>query len=298
MPKTPPILLEAREEFDRLIHSIRPKLHRYATRMTGSVFDAEDVVQEALAKAYFHMANSEISNLEGWLIRVVHNKAIDYIRDADRSPISFVEEYPPMSEQSAPLAATEMTALALSIYLQLTPMQRSSVILKDVIGYSLAEVSEILDVSVGGIKAALHRGRDNLRELAKATESKILPLNTEDSKLLSQYIELFNARDFDAVRAMLADDVRLNLVERVKKQGISQVGRYFENYGKQDDWHVTLGYVERKPAILVSQLNDLSKFAYLILLEWKNGRVSSIRDYRFVPLVMQDAEITILENDE
>ena len=154
MQQTPPILVEAREEFDQLVQSIRPKLHRYSARMTGSVVDAEDVVQDALAKAYFQLADTEIANLEGWLIRIVHNKAIDYLRDTKRSPINYVDEYPPTSDEAAPLENQEKTAFALSIYLQLTPLQRSSVILKDVIGYSLAEVSEILDVSVGAIKAA------------------------------------------------------------------------------------------------------------------------------------------------
>lgn len=293
MPKLPPVQVDAREEFDELIKSIRPKLHRYSARMTGSVVDAEDVVQDALAKAYYQMARSEIDNLESWLIRIVHHKAIDHLRSAKRSPIDFVEKYPPMSDETAPLETEETTAFALSIYLQLTPLQRSSVILKDVIGYSLSEVSEILDVSVGAVKAALHRGRGNLRKVAKTADSDALPLNTEESKLLSQYVDLFNARDFDGVRAMLADDVRLDLLERKQAQGVVNVGRYFGNYSQLHNLLFTLGYVEGKPAILVSELNDPSQFEYLILIEWKYGQVVRIRDYRFVPLVMQDADITV-----
>jgi len=293
MPKKPPIIAEAREEFDRLIYEIRPKLHRYSARMTGSVVDAEDVVQNALAKAYFQLADAQIANLEGWLIRIVHNQAIDHLRQKKRSPIDYVDEYPPMFDASEPLENTEMTTFALSIYLQLTPLQRSSVILKDVIGYSLAEVSELLDVSVGAVKAALHRGRDNLRNLAKDSENERLALDTKESKLLSQYVDLFNARDFDAVRTMLADDVRLDLVERMKVQGVVDVGKYFGNYDKLDNWVFTLGFVEQKPAILVSALNDLSQFEYFILLEWKDGMVERILDYRYVPLIMQDAKVSV-----
>ena len=137
-----------------------------------------------------------------------------------------------------------------------------------------------------------------MRTLAKTTENDALPLNSDESKLLSQYVELFNAREFDAVRAMLADDVRLDLVEAMKVQGVADVGKYFGNYNKLDDWLFTPGYLERKPAILVSALNTPSEPEYLILLEWKQGQVVSIRDYRYVPLILQDAEFSVPDDGE
>lgn len=297
MPTTPPILAEAREEFEELIKTIRPKLHRYCARMTGSVIDAEDVVQDALAKAYYQLSTTEVASLEGWLFRIVHNKAIDYLREAKSSPIDFVEEYPPQSDVAPPLENEEMTTLAVSVFLRLTPMQRSCVVLKDVIGYSLAEISEMLDVSVGAIKAALHRGRDNLRVLAKSFDTDVpSPVGELDMTLLSKYVEHFNARDFDAVRSMLADDVRLDLVERMKKQGASQVGRYFNNYSELEDWCFTVGFIERTPAILVSDLAEPDRYMYIILLQWDQGKVSSIRDYRYARLIMMDAEIVVANN--
>lgn len=298
MPTTPSVLAEAREEFEELISTIRPKLHRYCARMTGSVVEAEDVVQDALAKAYYQLSTTEVVNLEGWLFRIVHNRAIDYLREAKRSPIDFVEEYPPQLDVTPPLESEEIATLALSFYLQLTPMQRSCVILKDVIGYSLAEVSETLDVSVGAVKAALHRGRDNLRAHAKTAKIDALPvLDATETRLLSQYVERFNARDFDAVRAMLADDVRLDLVERVKKQGAA-VRNYFDNYSKVTDLRFTLGFIDRKPAILVSDIEEPDQFIYIILLKWDHGKVASIRDFRYARLVMLDADVVVADRGE
>src|SRR5689334_21397202 len=67
--------------FEALIQDIRPELHRYATRMTGSNIDGEDVVQEALVKAYLSLpALTHNLNLRGWLFRITHNKAIDHLR--------------------------------------------------------------------------------------------------------------------------------------------------------------------------------------------------------------------------
>ena len=70
-----------RESFDRLLAEMRPKLHRYCARMTGSVIDGEDVVQEALVKAIEALPGTgPIANPEGWLFRIAHNAALDFLR--------------------------------------------------------------------------------------------------------------------------------------------------------------------------------------------------------------------------
>lgn len=290
---SPPVLAAAREEFDRLVKQFRPNLHRYCARMTGSVVDAEDVVQDTLAKAYYLLPTTEVSNFEGWLLRIAHNKAIDYLRKTGSNPTEALDEYPLQADLAPPLENKELATLALSIYLQLTPLQRSCVIFKDVIGNSLAEISELLDVSVGAVKAALHRGRENLRKLSESVDSGVpLRLEEPEASLLSRYVECFNARDFDAVRAMLADDVRLDVVERVKAQGAVEVAQYFHNYSKQEDWYLSLGFVEGKPAVLISDPQETSSVLYFVFVQWDRGKVSSIQDYRYARCVMADAEIS------
>src|SRR5690349_20808880 len=75
----------SRAEFERLIGEIRPELHRYCARMTGSVIDGEDVVQETLTKAFTALSESpSVPNLRAWLFRIAHNKAVDYTRDYAR----------------------------------------------------------------------------------------------------------------------------------------------------------------------------------------------------------------------
>jgi RNA polymerase sigma-70 factor (ECF subfamily) len=73
--------IEARAAFDRLLGELRPKLHRYCARMTGSVIDGEDVVQEALIKAIEASPDmGSIAHPEGWLFRIAHNVALDFLR--------------------------------------------------------------------------------------------------------------------------------------------------------------------------------------------------------------------------
>jgi RNA polymerase sigma-70 factor, ECF subfamily len=280
-------------EFEALVQAIRPELHRYCARMIGSVVDAEDVVQEALAKAYAALPTTSVANLRAWLFRIAHNKAIDYLRRASHQQMEYLDEQALLAEPNPPLAGPEMIAVALSLFLQLPPKQRSCVILKDVMGYSLAEISELLDATIPEIKAALHRGRTRLRELSKHVKTDTpAPLGEQERELLTRYIERFNARDFDAVRAMLADEVRLELVNRTRRQGRAAVGEYFHRYDQVDDWRLGLGSVESRPAILVyTSGKPPSQPAYFILLSWEHEQISCIRDYRYAQYVMRDAEV-------
>jgi RNA polymerase sigma-70 factor (ECF subfamily) len=278
--------------FEALVQEIRPELHRYCARMIGSVVDAEDVVQEALAKAYAALPATSVANMRGWLFRIAHNKAIDYLRRASQQHLDYLDEHALLAEPDPPLAEPELVAVALSVFLKLAPKQRSCVILKDVMGYSLADISELLDATVPEIKAALHRGRARLRELATDVAGRgLAPRDEQERELLARYIDRFNARDFDAVRAMLAHEVRLELINRTTRRGRADVSEYFHRYDDVADWRLALGAVENRPAILVyDPRQPSSEPAYFMLLRWENAQVSFIRDYRYAPYVMRDIE--------
>jgi RNA polymerase sigma-70 factor, ECF subfamily len=290
---TIPLPASTPAEFEALVQDIRPQLHRYCARMIGSVVDAEDVVQEALAKAYASLPTTSVANMRGWLFRIAHNKAIDHLRRASNQRMEHLDEQVLFADPDPPLDERELVALALSVFLKLAPKQRSCVILKDVMGYSLADISELLDATVPEIKAALHRGRTRLRELAKSvTAGRSTPHNEQERELLARYIDHFNARDFDTVRAMLADDVRLDLINRTTLRGRAEVGEYFHRYDQVDDWQLALGAVENRPAILFYDSREPSPSpAYFILLAWDGTRVALIRDYRYAPYVMRDADV-------
>src|SRR5262245_18319742 len=72
-------LQQSRPQFLALVAEIRPELHRYCARMTGSIADGEDVVQDTLARAYYDLADlKEMPTLRPWLFRIAHNRAIDF----------------------------------------------------------------------------------------------------------------------------------------------------------------------------------------------------------------------------
>ncbi len=284
-------------EFETLAQDIRPELHRYATRMTGSVIDGEDVVQEALLKAYSSLTLlTHDTNVRGWLFRITHNKAIDHLRRFSNEPMELLDEVPMSETPDQPLEDKELATLALSMFLKLAPRQRSCVILKDVLGYSLAEISELLDATVPEIKATLHRGRTRLRELAGSTDSAAPRLDAQEWERLTRYVERFNARDFDALRAMLTDEVRLDLVGRVKLEGATTLREnYFRRYNEATDWRLVLGTMEGRLAILGYLADEPTTPSYFMLLTWAGDRVSFIRDYRYARYVLRDAEVSVLD---
>jgi RNA polymerase sigma-70 factor (ECF subfamily) len=286
---------KARLAFDRLLGELRPKLHRYCARMTGSAVDGEDVLQEALLKAIDAFPPAEpIVNPEGWLFRIAHNAALDFLRQRARQDGLRSNEDPEMvMDPAAGTDHREIAAASLRTFIRLPVVQRSSVILMDVLGYSLEEISGFTDSSIPAIKAALHRGRARLRELAQEPEDRPLPVLAEPERSrLAAYVERFNARDFDALRRILADEVRLELVNKVRLTGRNEVSNYFHNYDGINDWQLVPGLVDRRPAVLVRAPNDpTAKPAYFILLAWEGDRIRSIRDFRFARYVTDGAEL-------
>jgi RNA polymerase sigma-70 factor, ECF subfamily len=284
-----------REAFDRLLGELRPKLHRYCARMTGSVIDGEDVVQEALVKAIeaFPRAGS-IAHLEAWLFRVTHNAALDFLRRRARQGAARSDEDPDMIVD--PVNAAEdrqIAAASLQTFMRLPVAQRSSTILMDVLGYSLEEIRVVMDSSIPAVKAALHRGRARLRELAQESEETTGPVLAEPERsLLATYVDRFNARDFDAIRDMLADEVRLELVNKLALNGRREVGTYFGNYSKIEDWRLVPGLIDGRPAVLVRTPGDpTARPVYFILLAWDGDKIAGIRDFRFARYAIDGAEI-------
>ena len=93
----------------------------------------------------------------------------------------------------------------------------------------------------------------------------------------------------------LAQEVRLELVARTRLNGRKEVGAYFGNYSRVQDWHLVPGFVENRPAILVRDPYDpAARPTYFILLAWQDGKLAAIRDFRHARYVADDAELLAL----
>ena len=288
----------AAADITRLLVAMRPRLHRYCARMVGSIIDGEDVLQDALIKAVeAHGAiGNLIANPEGWLFRIAHNTALDFLRRRNRQQaLHGDQEVDMVADPLDAVTSRQIAGASLRTFMRLPVAQRSSVILMDVLGCSLQEMAKVMDCSLAAAKAALYRGRTQLRAFADEPEdAPQQKLSVSDRDRLGTYVAHFNARDFDAIRAMIADDVRLDLVNKTSLRGKAEVSRYFSNYSNVSDWHLVPGLIERHPAILVFDPNDRdSGPKYFMLLDWAAGKVATIRDFRHAPYVIDGAEYRV-----
>ncbi len=284
---------------EQLLGELRPKLHRYCARMTGSVVDGEDIVQEAMVKAIEAApAAGPIANPEGWLFRIAHHAALDFLRRRTRDEArTSTEDLDMVASDRNPVEERQAVAATLRTCMRLPVAQRGSVILADVLGYSLQEISEIVGGSVPTVKSALQRGRSRLRGLAAERDDAPPPTLAEPERArLRTYVERFNAHDFDAVRDLLAEDVRLELVNRQRLDGKKSVAPYFGNYATRPHWQLAIGFVDRRPALLVHDADDPDRpLKYFILLAWDGDRVIGIRDFVFARYAMDGAELVVAD---
>jgi len=260
--------------------AMRPALHRYCARMLGSVFDGEDVVQEALAKANAALAGGAVvDEPERWLFRIAHNAALDAIRKRRREAFEALDEDVP---GGAPAETRAAATAALSTFLALPPGQRAAVVLADVLGHSGEEVAAILDTTLAAVKAALHRGRARLRDMAETP----VRLDPAERARLEDYAARFNAHDWDALRALLAEDVKLDLVARTRLAGAGNVGVYFTRYSENPVWRLEVGTAEGRP-VLLARPRAGGAPVFIVLLDWRDGAIAAIRDFHYAPYVME-----------
>jgi RNA polymerase sigma-70 factor, ECF subfamily len=284
--ETPSSFAAAREQFLAIVEGVRPELHRYCARLTGSVIEGEDIVQDTLGKAFYALSQSpELPPLRPWLFRIAHNTALDFLKSHGRAhtePRAEMDDVAGFDDKPDPA----VVRAALARFLSLPVTQRSAVILKDVLGHSLEETAETMGTTVMAVKAALVRGRGNLVE----EEREELQIARDTRETLDRYARLFNARDWDGVRTLIGDDCRLDLVSKSQRRG-KAVGMYFTNYARED---VQLRVVRLDGKLaFAAYVAGAPAPAYFILLELEAGRVTSIRDFRYVPYIAAEAEFEL-----
>src|SRR4051812_35354279 len=162
MEPAPAGFAQAREQFLAMVGEIRPELHRYCARLTGSVIEGEDIVQDALAKAFYALSLApDVPPLRPWLFRIAHNTALDHLRSHGHRLTDLRADLEDATPAMPGPAGEDPGAVraALGRFLGLPVGQRSAVILKDVLDQSLEETAEVMNTTVLAVKALLNRGR-------------------------------------------------------------------------------------------------------------------------------------------
>ena len=148
-------------------------------------------------------------------------------------------------------------------------------------------------MSVPAVKAALHRGRARLRELAAEPEDlPRLELPAAEAKRLRIYVDHFNARNFDAIRRMIADEAQVELTNEAHMIGLAEARKYFGNYAGGGAYRARLAFVDGHAAVIVEEPDAAP---YCVLVRWSAGRIVHIRDFRYARYVLRDAAVMAIQ---
>jgi RNA polymerase sigma-70 factor (TIGR02960 family) len=225
------------DAFDELTNRYRRELQMHCYRILGSFQDAEDLLQETLLSAWQALDRFDGRSLRAWLYRIATNRCLNYLRDSSRrpkittaatsgSPFAgaansdepwWLEPYPDALLDTVELGpearydARESIALSFVAGLQHLPtQQRAALVLRDVLGFSAAEVAEMLDSTPASVNSALQRARAGLQP-SRGPDRVILPRSPHEAEVVEQFIDAIQQGDLDRVVALLADDADLKM---------------------------------------------------------------------------------------
>jgi RNA polymerase sigma-70 factor (ECF subfamily) len=288
-------LFEARYvAFLETVTHLRPQLHRYCARMTGSPMEGEDVMQEALFDAYRRLDTLEEGRaLAPWLFAIAHNRCIDTLRRRKvraRAEAAAAQEHG--IEAAEPPGVMLQPALERMV-IHLPPKERACLLLKDVLDHPLEEIAPIVQSTVGGVKSALARAR---RKLAAMPEkpAAMPALGAETRRLLELYVERFNNRDWDGVRELTSADARLSVADCFA--GRLSDSPYFVEYERPIlPWRMQLGAVDGEVAMLILNAAEHKPTPWsLIRLSVADGKIVRIDDYIKTPWVLEASTVSLM----
>jgi RNA polymerase sigma-70 factor (ECF subfamily) len=263
--------------------------------MTGSALDGEDVMQEAIFDAYLKLGSFDATRPLGpWLLRIAHNRCIDFLRRRQARREAEAEAVAPALVHPSEAVGRAVDHAIERLVIALPPKERACVLLKDVFDYSLEEIAGLVESTPGGVKAALNRGRG---KLAKLTDVQLpeRKANKEELALLRLYVDRFNRRDWQGVRELASADARLRVADCFS--GRLANSPYFVEYERPIiAWRMALGEADGETIIVILRDDPQGGVPFsAIRIGLAGDYVASITDYIKCPWILETASVTLAQ---
>lgn len=284
MPDLNPLsnpLRQIRQDFEALIEPHRAPLWRYCLRLTGSIWDAEDLLQETLTKAFARLVGFwQPIDPRPYLFRIVSNTWIDALR---RTQPQLMEELPEATDHADPGEA--LGAMESLIHL-LPPRQRIILLLIDVFDFTAPEVAAMLSQTEGAVRAALHRARTTLRRQGEAKE--VTPMKrAEASAVITRLMDAFTRRDMAAFAALVDEEATAEIVGVAEEYGRETIMKYSmaDTFGDATPYEVELHTVSGREVLCFFYRTSEHPRAlgWVIEVTVTGERLTKMKGYWFTP---------------
>lgn len=275
-----------RRYIDRLAEH-RPALHAYCCRLTGNLWDGEDLVQDTLVRVFSLLGKTDarLENPRAYLIRTAANLWIDRIRRSTREQAAMLlEQAEPESVE--PHDVLDARPAARQFFQTLHPQERAALLMKDVFELSLEETAAMLHTTTGAVKSALSRARGRL-DGRKPPAGFDAPPKT----IVEQFMRALHDKDMNAMKALCAENLSTELVGGVELNSFDKARTVFEHahmvmpklgFGERPCWKVA--EFESEPIVLgFRTLGGMEGLNEVHRLEVADGLIVRVRTYCFCP---------------
>lgn len=256
LPDTLPDAMRAlRTQFEAITEPHRPALWEYCRRLTGSAWDAEDLVQETLLKAFGALPRIwQPMNVRAYLFRIASNCWIDQVRHERRTTLDDLDEHEHLPATETAERGLEVSEAMERLVRLLPPRQRVVVLLCETLGFRASEVAAMLGTSEGAVKSLLHRARATLAADSRA-ESADAPMRDTEMlhPIVHRYVAAFNARDPDAIAALLDEEATTTIVGSADEFGraVTRSASLAEWAAEPEEQWAEPGTLDGRPAIFI-----------------------------------------------